>query len=208
MMKRTASILIAGFLACSGTYAQQNPYLAKLTEGLLQIRNDKSSSKALNKTVIEWSASECPKMTLMDDLKIDKENEFFGKGSNLFKANQLVTYVHSRQNVSLTSKGEFFTSTEKGVHYSAIEKSIKKGHTASYTLEGHVGDQEFVILSYNPKTKFSVTVNDKPAKTIGDGVQAICLPEVLLGDVIKLTIHNEGPSDDSFVILNHNPQKL
>lgn len=207
MMKRTAFFLVAGLLACGGAYAQQDPQLAKMKEGLLQIRNNKSSSKALNKTVIEWSASGCPKMTLMDELKIDKENEFFGKGSNLFKANQLVTYVHSRQNVGLASKGEFFTSTEKDVHYSAIEKSIKKGHTATYTLKGHMGDQEFVFISYNPKTKFSVTVNDKPATTIGEGVQTISLPNVMREDIIEFSITNEGPSDDSFVILNHNPQK-
>lgn len=207
MMKKAVSLLVAGLLACVGMYAQQDPHLAKLSEGLLQIRKNKSSSNVLNKTVIEWSASGCPKITLMDDLEIDRENEIRGKGSNLFKANQLVTYVHRRQNTGLVSKGEFFSSTEKDVHYSVIEKSIKKGHTASYTLKGHIGDQELVFISYNPKTRFSVTVNEKPASKTGDGILTCRLPHVGKNDIIKISIHNEGSSDESFVILNHNPQK-
>ena len=190
-------------MTCTGSYAQKDTHLAKLTQGLVRIRSKKASSGILNKTVMEWSATECPKITLMDDLGKDKENEFLGNGSNKFKINQVVTYVHGRQNIQLTSKGEYFTSTEKDVHYSVIEK----GHTASYTLTGHIGDQEFVVVSYNSKTKFTVKVNGDNAVVAGDGICAILLSNVKKTDTITITIANEGTSDESFVILNHNPQK-
>ncbi len=207
MRKRILITLVAGLLACIGSYAQEDAHLVKLTNGVKQLRKAKSSADALNKTVIDWSASDCPKITLMDEVKRDADNEYRGKGANKFRLNQVVTYVYNRQNVGLVSKGDFFNSTEKNVYYSAIEKNVKKDATVTYTITDHAGRQEFVFIPYNPKTKFKATVNGLPAKSVGDGVQYIKTSRVSRIERIVLTITNLSSSQESFVILNHNPQR-
>lgn len=211
-MRRGILLLTAiGLLTSFSTYAQEDAHLKKLTEGLLQLRNTKSSSDALNKTVIDWSKSGSPKITLMDEIKKDLNNEFRGNGANKFKMNQVVTHVYNRQNTKMVSKGDYFNSTEKDVFYSAIEKTIKKNCTVTYTLTGHIGVQEFVFISFNPKTEFyaNITVNGKavgPQKS-EKGVVCLKLPKVKKEDKIVFSIANKSGSNESFVILNHNPQK-
>lgn len=198
-------LLIVG-LAAMGCYAQNDAYLKKLTEDLIVIRKAKSSDAALNKAVLEWSASDSPKITLMDDIQRDKEHEFRGSGANKFKMNQVVTHVYSRQNTGMVSKGDYFNSTEKDIYYSAIEKNVKAMSKVEYTLAGHVGIQEFVFVSFNPGTRFTVTVNGKSAQS-EQGIASVVLPRLRETDKILFSISNESGDNESFVILNHNPQK-
>ncbi len=193
-------------MAASGCLAQEDAFLKQLTGDLMAMRKAKSSGEALNKAVLEWSASGKPKMTLMDELQRDPEHEFRGSGANKFKMNQVVTYVYSRQNTGMVTKGDYFSSTEKDICYSAIEKSIKGNSAVEYTLTGHQGPQEFVFLSFSPKTQFTAKVNGKSAKAV-NGVVALSLPRVGKADKIVFSIVNESGSNESFVILNHNPQK-
>lgn len=208
-MKKMTLMLAIGLLTCFGSYAQDDAHLKKITEGVLQLRKAKASNDALNKTVLDWSASGKPKITLMDDIKRDPNNEYRGNGANKFKMNQVVTHVYNRQNTGMVSKGDYFNSTEKDVYYSAIEKTIKKGCTVSYTLIGHIGVQEFVFISFNPNTIFSAKVNGEDAKPISGktGVLSMKLPKVNKEDKIVFSIINNSDSNESFVILNHNPQK-
>ena len=187
--------------------AQADVYLKKMTSDLIQLRKIKASNDVLNKTVLNWSTSDCPKITLMDDIKRDEANEYQGKGANKFKLNQIVTYVYNRQNTGMVTKGDYFNSTEKDIFYSAIEKNIKGKGTATYLLTKHIGTQEFVFISFNPKTKFSVTVNGKEATQIDDGVHCLKIDDVKRDTEITISISNESDSNESFVIINHNPQK-
>lgn len=209
MRKGLLMIIGLGMMAATRCLAQNDAYLKDMTESLLQLRKTKASNDALNKTVLAWSATGKPKITLMDEIQRDQNNEYKGSGANKFKMNQVVTHVYSRQNTGMVSKGDYFNSTEKDVCYSAIEKTIKKGCTATYTLSGHVGEQEFVFMSFNPKTKFSAVVNSMPAKPVSgkEGVLTLKLPKVKKDDKIVFSITNDSASDESFVILNHNPQK-
>ena len=110
--------------------------------------------------------------------------------------------------MTMVSKGEYFNSTERDIHYSAIEKTIKKGCTATYTLTGHVGRQEFVLMSFNPKSRFKATVNGREAReTDVPGVMTVDVGKVRREDKIVITISNLSSGNESFVILNHNPQK-
>lgn len=209
-MRNDKLLLIAiSLLTCFSSYAQEDTHLKKMTDDLVALRKAKSSNAALNKAVIDWSASGSPKITLMDEIKHDQKNEYRGKDAHKFKMNQIVTHVYNRQNIGMASKGDFFNSTEKDVFYSAIEKNIKKGCTATYTLTGHIGVQEFVFMAYNPKTKFSAVVNGKAAHPVSDkvGVLYIKLPKVKKDDEITFSVTNKSNSGESFVILNHNPQK-
>lgn len=145
----------------------------------------------------------------MDEIQRDRNNEYRGNGANKFKMNQMVTHVYGRQNTGMVSKGDYFNSTEKDVFYSAIEKSVKGKSKVEYALTGHIGIQEFVFISYNPNTKFSASVNGKVAKLIDGqkGTLYIKLPKVKKEDKIVFSITNEFGYSESFVILNHNPQK-
>lgn len=200
-------LLGLAMLARVGCYAQDDAHLAKLTEGIKRIRQANASREVLNQAVAEWSAAGSPKLTLMDDARRDQEHEFRGQDANRFKMNQVVTYVYSRQNTGMVAKGDYFSSTEKDICYSAIEKNVKGGQTASYTLTGHAGRQEFVFVAYHAQTRFTATVNGIPATAKGDGVMTVSLGRVEKDDAISISITNEGGANESFVILNHNPQK-
>lgn len=208
-MRRLLFMIAICLLTFGSSYAQEDTHLKILTEGLLQLRKTKSSNEVLNKKVIDWSASGCPKLTLMDEIQRDPDNEYKGNGANQFKMNQLVTHVYHRQNIGMVSKGDYFNSTEKDIYYSAIEKNIKKGCSVTYTLNGHVGEQEFVFVSYHANTNYTAKVNELQAKAEQDkqGVLSVKLPPVKKGDKILITITNNSNSNESFVILNHNPQK-
>ena len=109
--------------------------------------------------------------------------------------------------MKMVSKGNFLNSTEKDVYYSAVEKTIKKNRTARYSLTGHIGHQEFVFVSFNPKSKFAVTVDGKEAREIEPGVKYVDIGSVNKEKVIVITLTNYSSRNESFVILNHNPQR-
>lgn len=210
MRKKIFVSIVMGILTTMSCLAQEDTHLKKLTEELIQLRNVKSSNDApYNKVVLSWSASGNPKITLMDEIKRDKNKEFRGEGANKFKMNQIVTHVYKRQNPEMVSKGDYFNSTEKDIFYSAIEKNVKKKSTVTYTLTGHIGDQEFVFVSYNQNSSFSAKVNGIPAKPVKGkkGVLVVTLPDVKKNSTIDFSITNNSGNNESFVILNHNPQK-
>lgn len=209
MRRRLLLLMAISLLTCISSYAQEDAYLQKLTESILQLRKAKASSDALNKTVLDWSASGSPKITLMDEIKRDPISEYRGNDANKFKINQIVTHVYNRQNTGMVSKGDYFNSTEKDIYYSAIEKTVKKNCTATYTLKGHVGMQEFVFIPYHENAHFMVKVNGEEAKPVmgKGGVLSLKLSKVKIEDNIVFSITNSSGVNESFVILNHNPQK-
>lgn len=209
MKRKVLFTLLMGLFASTICHAQENAHLKKLTDGVLQLRQSKASSKVLNQLVLDWSTSSNPKITLMDDINRDEKNEYRGKEANMFKMNQLVTHVYNRQNTGMVSKGDYFNSTEKDVYYSAIEKTVKPQSTVTYTLTGHEGMQEFVFIPFKEHTKFSAIANNEKAKPVNgkSGVLYITLSKVKKEDKIVFSITNQSGSPESFVILNYNPQK-
>ena len=209
MRTKVILFIIAVWLCHIPCYAQSiaDRYLAKMTEDVKTIRKKKASKDILNKTVLNWSSAGQPKVTLMDEIKRD-EDEYRGKDVFKFKMNQVVYHVHDRQNTKMVSKGDYFNSNEQNVHYSAIEKTVKRGKTVTYTISGHAGKQEFVVVSFNPKSQLKVTVNDEPAASLGDGVWVSRLGRVKGPITISITLDGKDSAQyESFVILNHNPQK-
>lgn len=206
IMKRIMFLMVIA-LTFTNCFAQDDAYLRKMTDDIVLLRKGNVSNDALNKIVIDWSASNRPKIALMDEIKRDDSNEYRSPGSNKFKMNQLVAYVYDRQKLGMTSKGDYFNSTEKDIHYSVIEKNVKKGCTVKYKFTGHIGNQEFVFIPFNLKARFLAKINGKSAEIIGDNVRFVQLPQVCKEDVIEISITNNSSSNESFVILNHNPQK-
>lgn len=209
MRTKAILLIIAIWLGCLPGQAQSiaDKHLAKMTEDVKTIRKKKASKGILNQTVLNWSAAGQPKVTLMDEIKRD-ENEYRGKDVFKFKMNQVVYHVHNRQNTKMVSKGDYFNSNEQNVHYSAIEKTVKRGKTVTYKISGHAGKQEFVVIAYNPKARLTVKVNSKPAESMGDGVWISSLPRVNGPIVVSVTLDSmDSAQYESFVILNHNPQR-
>lgn len=206
--------LLSGLLLSHPAAAQQDSYLRELTTQVINLRVPSTNKKARNNAVLALSATGKPKITLMDDAH-RHPNEYRSNGSNLFQMNKVVTHVYNRQNIGMTSRGDYFNSTESGIRYSAIEKSVPRGSTVSYTINGHVGKQEFVFVPYHSNTKFTATVcvnggHPISATPLKGGALGVTLPQVGKQDTITFTISNAASNKsafDSFVILNHNPQK-
>lgn len=209
MRKYFVIAAIAATAPSLGVVAQEKSQLAPFVRDVLALRQAKASKAALNQTVLKWSGSGRPKITLMDEIGRSL-GEYRGDGACRFKMNQVVTFVYDRQNRGLVSKGEFFNSTELGVFFSAIEKSVGKGKTVTYSLTGHQGPQELAFVPFNPKAKYSVRVNTTAAKPDSDGVAWVSLSHVSPSDSITFSITlaaDNATAHESFTILNYNPQQ-
>ena len=205
-------LIIAALAATSPSVvaqAQEASMLAPFVKDVIALRQAKASKAALNQTVLRWSGAGRPKITLMDEIGRSPD-EYRGDGAGRFKMNQVVTFVYDRQNKGLTTKGEFFNSTELGVFFSAIEKSVAKGKVVTYTLTGHQGPQELAFVPFSQKAKYSVKVNAVAAKPDSNGVAWVTLPHVSPSDSITFTITlaaDNAAAHESFTILNYNPQQ-
>ena len=204
-MKKYAIMLFCCCLS-SGLKAQTEQ-MSQLMESVKTLR--KATKAVRNSAVMELSGDGRPKLTLMDDIK-RSEGEYRGSGANRFMMNQIVAFVYDRQNTRLVTKGDFFNSQEKGVYFSAIEKTVRRGSTVTYQLTGHRGPQEFAFIPFGRNAKYEVTVEGGRAKSCGDGVTYVELDAVVPTDVVTFTIRlsAQHPAEsESFVIINHNPQR-
>ena len=192
-------------MAPATAQGQRDAHLARLADGVKQLRARKADKKTLNRMVLEWSKAGMPKLTLMDEIEPHRGEQSGASGQ--FSLNKVVTYVYARQNQGMVAKGEFFNSTEQGVYYSAIEKTVAARQTVSYAIAGHRGPQEFFIVSYEAAAPYTATIGGKGVADLGQGVKTASLPAVGSDQTITLTITNSADHPVSFVILNHNPQK-
>lgn len=210
---RKLFLMMLTLLMCMGVQAQENQYLRDLTEAVKGLR--KADDKVRKQFVKTLSASNKPKISLMDDAKSEGD-EFKGNNANRFRLNQAVVNVYDNQNQTLTSKdGGMLSSKELGIYYSAIEKSIKKSGTINCSFTGHIGKQEISVIAYRPTAKLKVTVSDGwHNPVIKEGVGNVNLESyrVLRNNTVTITIEYVGDdsnrdSFESFAILNYNPQK-
>lgn len=211
MLKRLLMIISMCSL-CSLCEAQQDAHLRELTKQVISLRG---ANKKSRENLAEKMGKSPIKIVLMDEIRQDA-NEYVGKDAFLFWLNQIVANVYSHQHVMLVSKGEYYNSTEKGIYYSAIEKSVQSGKTVSYQITGHIGNQEYVILSFHPDSKFRVSVKLNGSMKIQSGEikgqWSFTLPQVKVRDMMTLQITSLSPTKnknafESFAILNFNPQK-
>lgn len=211
-MRKIFLMMLALFL-CVGVQAQENQYLRELTEAVKGLR--RGNDKVRRQFETSLSSSGKPKIALMDDVNSEGD-EFKGNDANQFRLNQAVVNVYDRQNHTLMSKdGGMLSSKERGIYYSAIEKSIKKGGTITCSFTGHIGQQEVAVISYHPTAKFKVTISDgwhNPVTKEGVGTVSVESYRVLRNNTVTITIEYVGDSSnkdsfDSFAIVNYNPQK-
>ena len=143
-MKRKLIFTLLSFMFFMASQAQEQAgnYLLDIAKVVKELR--KSNNSTRNSAITTLSAGQ--KLTLMDEIKWagdeeEKANEVKGAKGNRFKLNQVVAYVYKKQNHMLESKGDMLNGNEKDIHYSLIEKSIKRGGKATYQLKGRSGDQ-------------------------------------------------------------------
>ena len=210
---RNVCLTMLTLLLCMGVQAQENQYLRDLTEAIKGLR--KGNDKVRKQFETSLSSSGKPKISLMDDVK-SWGDEFKGNDANRFRLNQAVVNVYDKQNQTLTSKDDgMFSSKERGIYYSAIEKSIKKGGTIQCSITGHIGQQEFSVIAYHPTAKFKLTISDdwhNPVTKEGVGDVSLESYRVFGNNTVTITIEYVGDSTnrdsfDSFAIVNYNPQK-
>ena len=206
-------LLSVGFVLAQ---AQTDSYLYEISKIVKEMRKDNNSVR--NSAISRLSAASKPKVTLMDEIKWagseeEKTNEVKGAKGNRFKLNQVITYVYKKQNHQLESKGDMLNGNETDIHYSVIEKSVKRGYKVTYMIRGREGMQTFFIIPHNPNSKYEVYMQGQCYKANKDGDCHIPSFMVSRGQVITFSIcylDDKANKDliESFAILNYNPQKL
>ena len=210
------TLLSFTFFMVSPAQEQTDNYLQDIARVVKELR--KSNNSTRNSAITTLSAGQ--KLTLMDEIKWagdeeEKANEGKGAKGNRFKLNQVVAYVYKKQNHMLESKGDMLNGNEKDIHYSLIEKSIKRGGKATYQLKGRSGDQDFVFVPYNAKSLFVVTMyvdGKKVDRKEGADTCQIHLDGLSRRQTITFSINyldDKANKDaiESFAILNYNQQK-
>ncbi len=210
------TLLSFTFFMASPAQEQTDNYLQDIAKVVKELR--KSNNSTRNSAITTLSAGQ--KLTLMDEIKWagdeeEKANEVKGAKGNRFKLNQVVAYVYKKQNHMLESKGDMLNGNEKDIHYSLIEKSIKRGGKATYQLKGRSGDQDFVFVPYNAKSLFVVTMyvdGKKVDRKEGADTCQIHLDGLSRRQTITFSINyldDKANKDaiESFAILNYNQQK-
>ena len=196
---------------------QTDSYLQDIMKVVKELR--KSNNTVRNSVVNNLSKDGKPKITLMDEVQLsgdkeEKANEVKGAKGNRFKLNQVVSRVYKKQNHQLESKGNMLNGNEMDIHYSIIEKSVKRGGKVTYVLKGRSGDQDFVFIPFNPKTKYVIYMytGKKEIRKEATDVCTIHLDDVSRKQPLQFSITylNDKENKDlveSFAILNYNPQR-
>ena len=197
---------------------QTDSYLQDIAKVVKELR--KSNNATRNSAITALSADKKPKVTLMDEIKWaggeeEKANEVKGAAGNRFKLNQVVAYVYKKQNHMIESKSDMLNGNERDIHYSLIEKSIKRGGKVTYQLKGRSGEQDFVFVPFNPKSIFIVTMYvDGKKVDIKEGADACQIHLSHLSNRQTITFSIDYLDDkankdvvESFAILNYNQQK-
>ena len=209
-------LLAIGFLFVQAQ-EQTDRYLQDIVQVVKEMR--KGNNSVRNSAIATLSAETKPKVTLMDEVKWagdeeERNNEVKGNKGNRFKLNQVITYVYKKQNHQLESKSNMLNGNEKDIYYSIIEKSVKRGGKVTYELKGRSGEQDFVFIPFNPKTKYVIYLytGKKEIRKEATDACTIHLDGILRKLPIKFSITylNDKENKDlveSFAILNYNPQK-
>lgn len=194
---------------------QNDNYLQDLAKVVKALRKDNQSVR--ESAIATLSDKDKPKITLMDEIRIedeDKNDKVKGAKGNRFKLNQIIAFVYKKQNHQLESKKIMLNGNEKDIHYSVIEKSVKRGTIVKYWLQGRIGEQEFIFIPYNPDTNYKVTMridNEEVINKLATGDCHIRLGKVRQWQTISFSIEyledkTNKDAVESFAILNYNPQ--
>lgn len=216
--KLVLTLLAAAVFMASNAQVQADGYLQDIAKVVKELR--KGNNAVRNQAIATLSAASKPKVTLMDEVKWagdeeDKANEVKGAKGYRFKLNQVIANVYKKQNHQLESKSNMLNGNEKDIHYSIIEKSVKRGGKVTYRLIGRKGEQDFIFIPFNPKSRYVVTMYVNGMKVDRKESSDACqfhLRRLSGKQAVSFSINylsDKANKDliESFAILNYNQQK-
>lgn len=216
--KLILTLLSVAVFMMSQAQEQTDNYLQDIAKVVKELR--KGNNSVQNSAIATLSADQKPKVTLMDEIRWagdqeEKANEVKGAKGYRFKLNQVVASVYKKQNHMLESKSEMLNGNEVDIHYSMIEKSVKRGGKVTYRIKGRKGRQDFIFIPFNPKSKYVITMyvdGRNVDRKEGTDVSQIHLVRLSTKQTIVFSINyleDKANKDlfESFAILNYNQQK-
>ena len=192
-------------------------YLQEVVKVVKQLR--KGGDSVRNSAVSTLSATGSPKLTLMDEIRwggkaADQSAEVKGAKAHRFRLNQVVARVYKQQNPQLETKSNMLNGNEKDIHYSAIEKSVKRGARLTYVVKGRQGAQDFVFVPFNSKSQYIVTMTTGQQTLRKEAVDvchlhldAVSARQPLYFSIDYLDDKANKDAVESFAIINYNPRK-
>ena len=191
--------------------------LQSLVDAVVSLRQTDCSKKTVATNAATASLSADEKWTPMDELKDQSNGEcLLTKKMARFNLNPIINGILADRVGKNIVPGHYLNGEDSRYNYSIIEKGIKAKKKVKYNFKGRVGEQDFVIIPYNPdlSTNISISIfkgstNLKPTIQRGnDGcIYLHTNTKLKPTDQITLEIENKSDANIAIAILNHNTRK-
>lgn len=204
-MKKTLKLLILCLLTplCASAQNSELNTLADIVASL------KGGEKAYNQAVATLAKDKL--WTPMDELTVAAGVEC--RASDRvpgFRLNSALTNAENKNRYQTTTANHL-NGADSRFNYSLIEKTLKAGKSASYSLHQRWGEQTFLIIPYAGKSagiSATAAADGHPftATQLANGVIR------LTGNAVKdkpltISIKNASAQNASYVIINYNSRK-
>lgn len=192
--------------------APADPFLRRYVDIVLALKLPNRTPAHYQRAVDTLSSPRFPKLALLDDIGNDPA-EFRGPAANPFRLSSVVVQAYERQQGVENSRGYYYDSRQRGIHYSMIEKCIAAKSTAHYSIRQHSGPQEIVIIPFVTNQSYQIHLFCRGQEIKGqlalkpDTYLLYAIPDVSTNDEISIVIENLSAVPLSFAILNYNARK-
>jgi hypothetical protein len=192
--------------------APQDAFLRRYVDIVFSLKLPNRSPADYRRAVDTIASPRFPKIALLDDIG-DDPSEFRGAAANPFRLSSVVVQAYERQQGVENSRGYYYDSRQRGIHYSMIEKSISARSKARYSIREHSGRQEIVIIPFRPDQRYEVHIYCRGQEVKGllgmkpDKYHHYTIASINADEEITIVIDNQSAAPLSFAILNYNARK-
>ena len=192
--------------------APKDAFLRRYVDIVFSLKQPNRSQADYRRVVDTLASPRYPKIALLDDIGTDP-SEYRGATANPFRLSSVVVQAYERQQGVENSRGYYYDSRQRGIHYSMIEKSISARSKAQYSIREHSGRQEIVIIPFRPDQRYEIHIYCRGQEIKGqlamkpDKYHHYTLTSVNTDEEITIVIDNQSASPLSFAILNYNARK-
>lgn len=203
-MKRLIFLLLL-FVAVL-TIKAEDAELNRLAELVTSLRT--GGEKAYKHAVAQLSSD--PKWTPMDELVYNPKAEC--KAADRVKGFKLNSILSNAENAKRlqTTTALHLNGSDSRFNYSLIEKTIKAGKSAIYTLPQRWGKQIILVIPFSAsgsglKASASSSGKEWKVQPYASGMRIEGIAKK--GSPLNITISNSGSENISYVIINYNSRK-